>query len=93
MAADAEDAVAAVGILDSQNRVAIGPCAVVDQVNDAWRLKVRELPTEQLPYLIGAASSRGGTAKRLPRTSTCGTAGRAATCRPDEGPRTRELDR
>src|SRR6266851_5912586 len=91
--ADAQDALAAVIVRDSQNGVPIGPCAVVDQVDEAPCLKIVELPTDQFPYLVGTASGLGGTAKRLPGPTAGDTAGRPATCRPDEGPRTRELNR
>jgi hypothetical protein len=88
--ADAKDALATVGIGDSQNRVAVSPGAAADLVNDTpWCCKIGELPTDLFPYLVGAASGRGVTAKRLPGPATGDTARRPPTCGPDEGPRTR----
>ena len=94
MAADAKGALAAVGVLDSQNCGAVSPGATADVVNDTpWCCKIGELPTDQFPYLVGAASGRGGTAKRLPGPATRDTAGGPATCGPDEGSGAREPDR
>src|SRR5262249_19803257 len=70
------------------------PSAAADVVNDTpWCCKIGELPTDQFPYLVGAASGRGVTAKRLPGPAAGDTARRPPTGGPDEGPRTRELDR
>src|SRR5260370_2794434 len=98
MAADAEDAFAAVIVDDSQNGVPIGPCAVIDQVGEGSGLKRGQVPTDEFPYLVGAASGRVeigigiGIVKRLPGPATGDSARRAATCRRNEGPVTCELD-
>jgi hypothetical protein len=65
VAANAENALAAVGIADSQNRVAVRPRAVVDQVNEGPCLKIGELPTHKFPDLIAAAFGGAGTAVQV----------------------------
>ena len=89
VAANAENALAAVGIADSQNRGAVRPRAVVDQVVKGPCLKTGELPTHKFPHLVAAASGGAGTAKRLP----CPATSYFFTVVWLEGPRTREFNR
>src|SRR5437899_2376259 len=93
MATNPKDALATVGVADSEYRDAISRSTVIDQVSKHRGLKIGKCPVCQPHDLIGAASGRRGIAERFPSAATCGSARRPAACRPNKGPRTGELDR
>src|SRR6266542_1744607 len=95
VAADAQYALAPVGILDSQNRVAVSPpqCRV-DQINHyTGSLKICELPTGKTGHGVCAATSRNAAREGFPCATTCGSAGCPAACGRDEGSAAGEFDR
>src|SRR6266849_7594158 len=93
VAADAEDAFAPVGILDSQNCVAVSPPSV-DQINDCTgSLEICESPTGKTGDGVCAATGGNAAREGFPHAATGDSAGCPAACGRDEGSAAGELDR
>src|SRR6266540_6927203 len=80
VAADAQDAFAPVGILDSQNRVFVSPARADQIVICTGGLEICELPTGKTGHEVCDATGRNTAREGFPGPTTGGSAGCPAAC-------------